>query len=137
MGTRPPNSDTTLTGKSPYLSALAILIAAASLGIAIFVGLSKSDLSTLLEPTIILGATSGFMVSASALSRIEVRADKVRLVNAFREITIRSRAIAGLQTDSGIYIILRNGKRLVPTTYTPALGKRFSGNRREIGRAHV
>lgn len=125
-------SQEVLTGKSPYLAVLAAVISVVSVAIAIFVGLSNSNTSTLLEPTIILGATSGFMVAAGALSKVVVARDRVELTNMFRLIEVKRKAIAGLRTRSGIYIVLINGKRLIPSAYTPALGKRFSSNRRAL-----
>lgn len=121
-----------LTGKSSYLAALAAAVSVVSVAIAIFVGISNSNTSTLLEPTIIVGLTSGFMVAAGALSKVVVASDRVELTNMFRFIEVKRQAIAGLRTRSGIYIVLVNGKRLIPTAYTPALGKRFSSNRRAL-----
>jgi hypothetical protein len=120
-----------MTGRSSYLAAFAVGFAIFSLAVCIFVGVTKSDLNTLLTPPIIAGITCGWGIAAGALSKVVVSPDRVELTNMFRLVTIKREAIAGLQTQGGIYIILRNGKWIVPTAYAPALGKRlFTSNRR-------
>lgn len=98
--------------------------------VALVVGLGQSDLYTLLAPTLILGAACGFGIAALVLVRLDAFPERVELTNAFRYVTIRREGIAGLNTQSGIYLFLKNRRMIVPSAYTPTLGKRFASDGR-------
>lgn len=131
----PPGQETRMrptlsAGSSITAKVLAVAGCGFAVAVALVVGLSQSDLSTLLTPALILGANGGFFVAGGACVRLDAFPDRVELKNAFRYVTIRRDNIAGLNIQSGIYFILKNRKMVVPSAYTPTLGKRFGSNDR-------
>lgn len=129
--TRVHNDDgALLTGSSPYLWGLAIAFLLFNIGFLILVGSGNASFAEFAPLFIILGGTSGFGSAGGALSKVTVTQDNVVLTNMFRIVTIDRVAIAGLQSASGFYVILKNGKPIIPTAFTPTLGKRSSRNSR-------
>jgi hypothetical protein len=124
------DGDASLTGRSRYFTVFAVVFAIFSLAVCIFVGVTNSDLNTLLTPPIIVGATCGFVIAGGALAKVVVSSDRVELTNIFRLMTIERGTIAGLRTRSGIYIVLKDGRSIAISAYPPSLGKRlFTSNR--------
>jgi hypothetical protein len=128
-------SDTdVLVGRSKVYAVAATASCIFTIAFAIFVGSQRSAWTALIFLPLILGVTSGYGIAGGALAQVEVFPDHVVLTNMFRIIWIDRAAVFGLQTASGIYVMLKNGRFFSITAFSPTLGKRLI-TENEQGRA--
>lgn len=119
-----------LVGHSPYLVAIAVVMVALNVFWLAYLAPLSATWVNMIVVFAGLGAASGFFVQGGARSRVDVYADAIVFTNMFRVVRIDREAIEGLQTASGIYVVLKSGRAMTPTSFSPALGKRMSSNAR-------
>jgi hypothetical protein len=121
----------TLVGDAGRLiKSIPILSFVFDVGLALVFALGGSTWTNAAPIFAVMGATSGYLMNVAWLAKVVASRDEVILTNYFTTKRIARSAIVSIDSHSGIYVDLRNGRSIPATAFDPTLGKRLFFNKR-------